>query len=253
LSQHWLFAVHVSPVSRHEDAGTSHLLLTQLSEQQSVFWVQAFAYGRQVVQLTPAKHVLPKQQPFAQEVALHTHAPATHCWPAAHCGPLPQLHVPLEQPSESVGSHETHAFPLFPQVVTDGVSHVLPLQQPDAQVSEQPSHTWLTHVLVPHDRHALPPPPHWVLLVPDWHTPFESQHPWQLVPLQTHCAPTHERPLLHAGLLPHVHRPPVHESAVVASQMLQAPAAVPHVASVGCSHAVPLQQPLGHELALHWH
>jgi hypothetical protein len=43
LSQHWLFDVQVSPVSRHEDAGTSHLLLTQLSEQQSVFLVQALA------------------------------------------------------------------------------------------------------------------------------------------------------------------------------------------------------------------
>jgi hypothetical protein len=79
LSQHWLFAVHVSPVSRHEDAGTSHLLLTQLSEQQSVFMVHALAYARHVVQFTPAKHVLPpKQQPFAHDVALQTHVPLTH-------------------------------------------------------------------------------------------------------------------------------------------------------------------------------
>lgn len=79
LSQHWLLAVQVSPVSLHEDAGTSHLLLTQLSEQQSPFLVHAFAYGRQVAQLTPAKHWVPKQQPLAHEVALHTHVPLTHC------------------------------------------------------------------------------------------------------------------------------------------------------------------------------
>jgi hypothetical protein len=143
LSQHWLFDVQVSPVSKHEDAGTSHLLLTQLSEQQSVGLVQALAYGRHVAQLTPAKHVVPpKQQPFAQDVALQTQVPPTHCWPAAHCGPLPQLHVPvLEQPLASIGSHAVHALPLLPQVLTDGVSHVLPLQQPEAQVCEQPSHT----------------------------------------------------------------------------------------------------------------
>jgi hypothetical protein len=87
LSQHWLLEVHVSPVSRHEDAGTSHLLLTQLSEQQSVFLVHAFAYARHDAQLTPAKHWLPKQQPFAQDVVLQTQFPPTHCWPAAHCGP----------------------------------------------------------------------------------------------------------------------------------------------------------------------
>jgi hypothetical protein len=167
LSQHWLFDVQVSPVSRHEEAGTSHLLLTQLSEQQSVFLVQALLYGRHVAQLTPAKHVVPpKQQPFAQDVALQTHVPLRHCWPAAHCGPLPQLHDPFEQPSATIVLHEVHALPLPPQFVTDGGSHVLPLQQPVVQVCEQPSHTWLTHVLVPHDTHAAPPPPHWVLAVP---------------------------------------------------------------------------------------
>ena len=192
-------------MSLHEDAGTSHLLLTQLSEQQSVFLVHAFAYGRQVEQLTPAKQVVPKQHPFAHEVVVHSHVPLTHCWPAAHCGPLPQLQTPLAHPSERVGSHETHAFPPIPHVVCDGGSHVFPLQQPVAHVCEQPRHTWLTHVLVPHETHALPAPPHWPLLVPGWHAPFESQHPWQLVPLHTHCPLTHDRPLLHAGLFPHVH------------------------------------------------
>ncbi len=35
--------------------------------------------------------------------------------------------------------------------------------------------------------------------------------------------------------------------------MLHAPPPVPHVARVACSQAVPLQQPLGHEVAVHWH
>ncbi len=49
-----------------------------------------------------------------------------------------------------------------------------------------------------------------------------------------------------------MHCPPVHESAVVWSQMAQAPPPLPQVASVDCSHALPLQQPFGHELAVHW-
>jgi hypothetical protein len=68
-----------------------------------------------------------------------------------------------------------------------------------------------------------------------------------------HWPPTHERPFAHAAWVPQVHCPPVQESAVVVSQMLHAPPPVPHVARVDCSHAVPLQQPLGHELAVHWH
>jgi hypothetical protein len=98
-----------------------------------------------------------------------------------------------------------HAFPLLPQFVTDGVSHVLPLQQPEVHVSKQAWHVWLTHALVPHEMHALPPPPHWVLFVPGWHTPFASQHPRQLVPLHMHWPPTHAWPPAHAARPPQVH------------------------------------------------
>ncbi len=79
LSQQSLFALQVSPVSLHDDAGTSHRPLTQLSEQQSVFFVHVLLYARHVAQLTPAKHDVPKQQPFEHEVVLHTHEPFTHC------------------------------------------------------------------------------------------------------------------------------------------------------------------------------
>jgi hypothetical protein len=77
LSQHSLFAAQVSPVGLHDVAGTSHVPLTQLSEQQSVFFVHFWWKDKHVWQLTPGKHVPPEQQPFAQDVALHTHAPLT--------------------------------------------------------------------------------------------------------------------------------------------------------------------------------
>ena len=156
--------------------------------------------------MTPAKQVVPKQHPFAHEVALHSHDPLTHCWPAAHSGPLPQLHAPLAQPSDSVGSHDVQALPPVPQVVCDGVSHVLPLQHPEVHVIEHPAHAWFRHAPpLPQLTHCEPLPPHAVACVPVWQTPLVSQHPAQLVALHTHIPLTHERPLPHAGLLPQVH------------------------------------------------
>jgi hypothetical protein len=73
------------------------------------------------------------------------------------------------------------------------------------------------------------------------------------VPLQTQLPPTHERPLVHAGLPPHVHPPAVHESAVVGSHTVHAPASPPHVAREGDSQLLLRQHPLAHELALHEH
>jgi hypothetical protein len=128
--------------------------------------------------LTPAKHVVPKQQPFAHEVVVQVQAPPTHCWPAAHSGPEPQVHEPLPHPSASVGSHEVHAAPPLPQFVTEGVSHVLPLQQPDAQVTEHPAHALPMHAPPePQLVHAAPPEPHALPWDPVWQTPLPSQHP----------------------------------------------------------------------------
>jgi hypothetical protein len=37
-------------------------------------------------------HVPLEQQPWGHDAALHTQAPPTHCWPAAHGAPLPHRH-----------------------------------------------------------------------------------------------------------------------------------------------------------------
>jgi hypothetical protein len=59
---------------------------------------------RQVPPLAPQEpasvtvtQVVPEQHPVEHELELHTQFPPTHCWPAAHAGPLPQAHVPLLQ------------------------------------------------------------------------------------------------------------------------------------------------------------
>jgi hypothetical protein len=111
LSQQSVFWVQVSPVGLHDEAGTSHLPFTQLSEQQSVFPEHGCAYERHVAQLTPGKQAVPKQQPFAQDWALHTQEPPMHSWPAAHGGPPPQLQVPFVHPSATVALHEVQALP----------------------------------------------------------------------------------------------------------------------------------------------
>jgi hypothetical protein len=67
--------VHVSFVSLHADAGTSHVPFTQLSEQQSVFCLHDLWNGRHVAQFTPTKHCEPEQHPFVHDVASHTHVP----------------------------------------------------------------------------------------------------------------------------------------------------------------------------------
>jgi hypothetical protein len=81
FAQQSLLEEHVSPVTLQALAGTSHLPFTQLSEQQSVLCVHNWWYEWQVAQLTPGKHVVPEQQPFAHDVASHLHVPLTHAWP----------------------------------------------------------------------------------------------------------------------------------------------------------------------------
>jgi hypothetical protein len=194
--QHWLPVVQELPVGRHDVAGTSHRPLLQWSEQQSVSCAHDLAYGRHVEQFTPTRHELPKQQPFAHEVALHWHAPLTHAWPVAHCVPPPHVHAPEAlQPSASVGSHATHACPPLPQAPTDvGVLHVLPLQQPVVQVMAHVWHAPMLQALAPQSEHEPPNAPQMCGSVPVWHLPIVSQQPWQLVPLHTHLPFTHASP-----------------------------------------------------------
>ncbi len=193
-----------------------------------------------MAQFTPGKHCVPKQQPLAQEFALHSQLPPMHCDPVGQGGPPPQLQVPFVHPSAKVALHVVHALPFEPQKAADvGVSQVAPLQHPLAQFCEQPVHALLTHGKLPQLAQDPPKAPHAVELVPSWHTPFWSQHPAQFVPLHTHWPLTHERPFEQAGPPPHVHAPPVHASEVVGSQTVHAPASPPQVASEDVSQLLP--------------
>ncbi len=166
-------------------------------EQVSVLAGSQVAQARpplpQLPALAPGKQVLPEQQP-AQEVGLHTHAPALHCWPALQAGPLPHWQAPLvEQVSARTTSHATQAAPLAPQVATERVWQVAPEQQPLAQLAAvQPEHTPLLQTCAPGQAwQAAPADPHAESRLPGRQV-FPAQQPvghevlshWQVPPTQ---------------------------------------------------------------------
>jgi hypothetical protein len=147
----------------------------------------------------PGRQLLLEQQPFMQEVELHTQAPLTHCWPLAQ-GPglLPHLQ-PLEvQLSATKLLQLTQPTPIEPQVGKPGVTQLLDWQQP-LHAFELHWHTPLTHcwpgeqgepppqaqapeaeqlsALMPQIVHELPVWPQAPVVLPGWHWPLWQQPP----------------------------------------------------------------------------
>jgi hypothetical protein len=196
---------------------------------------------------------VPEQQPFEHEAAVHWQLPDTHTCPAEQAGPPPQEQLPPWHRSATVELHEVQALPPAPQFVVEGVSQVLPLQQPEVHVCEQPSHTLLTQLPVPHEPQALPPDPHAAFWLPGMHTLPWQHPPGQLAALQTHAPPTQARPAPQAAPVPHLHAPPEHESLVVELHTPQDPPPVPHVAVELALQTPPAQQPPAQDVASHTH
>ncbi len=74
------------------------------------------------------------QQPFAQEVASQTQAPARHRWPAAQVWPpSPHMQAPEEEQRSERASQAWHAAPLMPQCGDSLPRQWVPSQQPAAQ------------------------------------------------------------------------------------------------------------------------
>ena len=101
-----------------------------------------------------AVHVVPEQQPAGHEVALHAHAPFTHCCPAPQADPPSQRHTPSTQESATMPQF-THPTPPMPQADALGVAHVVPEQQPSGQEIGSQMQVPLKHRCP--DPHADPP------------------------------------------------------------------------------------------------
>jgi hypothetical protein len=81
------------------------------------------------------------QHPLGHDAELHTQAPPLQTWPELQGAPAPQAHAPEgEQLSAWFELHPTQALPSVPQAETDGVVHVLPLQQPVLQEAALQTH-----------------------------------------------------------------------------------------------------------------
>jgi hypothetical protein len=114
------------------------------------------------------------QQPDAQLVASHTHAPATHRCPLPQMlPPGPHEHAPATQRSAEVVLHIWQALPPEPQVGNAGVVQELPLQQPAPQLLESQT--------------QVPPEHHWPAAhdAPEPHLHVLPTHPSASVPLQS--------------------------------------------------------------------
>jgi type IV secretory pathway VirB10-like protein len=157
-------------------------------------------FGSQVVHAPPAGphavivgvvHTLVVlQQPLGHEVASQTHCPPTHLCPSAHAAPLPHWQPPATQVSAFIASQALHGPPLAPQLATEGVAQVVPLQQPLGQLVAQLEQAPFTQVSPAGQAMHAPPLVPQAVAVPTLHT-FPWQHPvGQLVGLHTHAPPT---------------------------------------------------------------
>ena len=199
-------------------------------------------------------HTWPTQQPSGHDVASHTQAPPEQCRPWAQGSLVPHWHVPpLPQRSVVVALQLMQEAPATPQVVGVLCSHVVPLQQPSAHEVESQRHLPETHACPA--AHAEPlPHVHW----PAAEQPSATivSHEVQALPGAPHIETegiSQVRPVQHPpGHMQLLHAPPLHVSPVL--HVAQTLPALPHWLTVSpVSHVLPLQQPVGHEVASQVH
>lgn len=219
------------------------------------------------------------QQPVAQLPALQlppVHTPPVHVCAAPHAGPVPHRQAPwVEHPSEL--AHAAHACPAGAHAPTANGVQVLPAQQPRghdvaSQTQAPATQRWPSPHAGPepqaqtpapehpsafaglHARHAAPLAPQ-VAAVFVVHTPLAQQPFGHEAAVQPQPPAPHACPGAHSGSAPQRQSPLAEQAfARVGSHAAQAAPALAQAAPVvGATHASPLQQPVGHEVASHLH
>lgn len=201
-------------------------------------------------------HVVPpEQQPLGQDVPLQMQEPPEHTCLVTHSALVPHMQTPAVHAFARAPPQATHAAPPVPQFkVVPGEKHAFPLQQPlphevalQTQVPE--THCWPLAQAAPAPQAQVPSDVQVSAVIPQLvHVP----------PFSPHCdgvaGSTHVLPEQHpsgqlvglqlAGHTPALQVPDVHATHPVPP--------VPHSEfELPGSHALPLQQPVGHEAALH--
>jgi hypothetical protein len=237
--------VHSAP-EPHWHPSAPHAFALDMSQA-----VQAAPFVPQVAS-DDVSHVAPAQQPVPQFCGVQ---------PVQTC----EVHVCGE-------GHAEQAEPCVPQavVVVPG-KHAFPLQHPVGHDVALQTHA-PPEQICPAEHAAVPPQvqapaelhpsavtPHVVHVAP-WSPQvvadgasqtFPEQQPLgHDVALQTHAPLVHTWPVPHAGPDPHLQAPAAQLSDCGSPHAAHAAPAVPHVAVDEVSQVVPLQHPVGHEVAL---
>jgi len=195
--------------------------------------------------------VEPVQQPPAHDIASQTQAPTTQCWPLPQVGPLPHEQAPEAlQLSALLSSHATQAAPLAPHAIVPGTLQVAPEQQPLAHAPAQLLQTPPLQVSTPGQVSQAPPAvPHELVALPARHE-VPLQQPRHETGSHMQTPPTQCWPGTHGTSLPHRQTPSAEQLSVrTRSQETQVAPPAPHVVNDRVSHRLPLQQPLGHDVA----
>lgn len=222
--------------------------------------------------VSPARQLVPEQQPPGHDVPLQTQAPWTQACPASQAGPEPHAHVPLLAQLSAVAPQVLQEPPAVPQLVSVCASHTPLRQQPSGQdVALQthvpPTHAWpCAHSLLPpqvqapavhaservasHAKHAAPAVPQ-VASTALVHVVPLSQHPvGHEAALHTQVPPTHCCPVLQGDPEPHQHSPMLLQlSARKVLHAVHAAPSMPHALIERALHVGPEQQPVAHVAA----
>jgi hypothetical protein len=156
---------------------------------------------------------------------------------------LPGWHAPFSQhPAGQLAALHTHAPP----------THASPWPHGGLVPHWQAAPTHESAVLGWHTMHAAPPAPH-VASDGELHVAPLQQPLGHEVVSQTHCPLWQRCPAAHGRALPQVHEPAEHASASVGSHVMQPPPEIPHALIDIAVQVLPLQQPIGHEVASQVH
>lgn len=201
-------------------------------------------------------HIPFRQHPFGHEAARQTHCPSMQRVPSPHIGPVPHAHWPVgEHRSARRVSHPAHVPLPVPQVLTDGMLHILPEQQPSLHVEmlhplQRPS---AQDSPAGHTSQLLPPAPHESGVSPGKQRPPEQQPSLHDVPSHTQVPLRQRWPGKHTGPSPQRQVPAAEQLSARMSHAVHVEPRLPQVVSERVLQTTSSQQPLGQDLSLQTH